>query len=246
MSDEIFRIVVAGGVVLACLAFVTQAIIVFAIYRVTRKTEEKASAFMNRAEPILSKAGPTIDKAGSIIDALGPAVGKIGPVIDRVGPVIQKVSLALDRVPPTIDKVHAIAEQTNVLVRRATELTASANQVVVTTNQIMMDARPHVNEITTEAAAIVRTGREQVERIGELIHDAGEVARNRIQQIDHAVESTVDQVEHVGDSVKSAVLRPVREVNGLAAGISAAVATLVRGQRTRGVDAATQDEEMFI
>ena len=34
MSDEIFRIVVAAGVVLASIAFVVQAGIVFAIYRV--------------------------------------------------------------------------------------------------------------------------------------------------------------------------------------------------------------------
>jgi hypothetical protein len=42
------------------------------------------------------------------------------------------------------------------------------------------------------------------------------------------------------------VLRPVREVNGIAAGISAAVSTLVKGQRKSSVDAATQDEELFI
>jgi hypothetical protein len=53
-------------------------------------------------------------------------------------------------------------------------------------------------------------------------------------------------VENVSDAMKRAVMRPVKEVNGLAAGISAAVSTLVRGQRKSSVDAATQDEEMFI
>jgi len=38
----------------------------------------------------------------------------------------------------------------------------------------------------------------------------------------------------------------VREVNGLAAGISAAVSALVHGSRRPSVDHATQDEEMFI
>ena len=51
--------------------------------------------------------------------------------------------------------------------------------------------------------------------------------------------------EQVGDAVKRAVMRPVREANGLAAGISAAVSTLVRGQKS-SVASATQDEEMFI
>jgi hypothetical protein len=41
-------------------------------------------------------------------------------------------------------------------------------------------------------------------------------------------------------------MRPVREVNGLAAGISAVVATLVKGARRSSVDVATQDEELFI
>ena len=68
----------------------------------------------------------------------------------------------------------------------------------------------------------------------------------RLEQIDHAVEATVNQIENVSGTVKSAVLRPVREVNGIAAGISAMVSTLVRGQRKNSVDSATQDEEMFI
>jgi len=38
----------------------------------------------------------------------------------------------------------------------------------------------------------------------------------------------------------------VREVNGIAAGIGAALATLMRGHRRSRVDSATQDEEMFI
>ncbi|MEI9975506.1 MAG: hypothetical protein WDO73_27625 [Ignavibacteriota bacterium] len=45
-------------------------------------------------------------------------------------------------------------------------------------------------------------------------------------------------------AVKRAVMRPVREANGLAAGISAAVSTLVNPRKA--VDAVTQDEEMFI
>jgi hypothetical protein len=51
-------------------------------------------------------------------------------------------------------------------------------------------------------------------------------------------------VEQVGESVKRAVMRPVREVNGVAAGISAAMSAL--GRKKAPVDTATQDEEMFI
>ena len=93
---------------------------------------------------------------------------------------------------------------------------------------------------------IAKEGREQVERAGELLHEAGERARNRLEQIDATVESTVGQVEQMGDSMKRAVMRPVKEVNGIAAGISAAMATLIKKPRKSSVDSATQDEEMFI
>ena len=49
----------------------------------------------------------------------------------------------------------------------------------------------------------------------------------------------------VGDALKRAAMRPVREANGVAAGISAAVSTFVKG-RKYPPDMATQDEEMFI
>ena len=89
-------------------------------------------------------------------------------------------------------------------------------------------------------------GREQVQRIGDLLHDAGDRARTRLDQIDQTVENTVEQIGQAGDAMKRAVMRPVREANGLAAGISAAVSTLVHHSRKPSVDQATQDEEMFI
>ena len=109
----------------------------------------------------------------------------------------------------------------------------------------MQDTRPTIADISDETVAIMRSGREQVERMGDLLHDAGDRARARLEQVDQSVESTVNQIENVSGAVKSAVLRPVREVNGIAAGISAAVSTLVRGHKS-SVDSATQDEEMFI
>jgi ABC-type transporter Mla subunit MlaD len=130
-------------------------------------------------------------------------------------------------------------------VERAGVLIQSANRVALTANEILVDNRPRIADISSEAATIVRTGREQVERVGDLLHDAGDRARARLEQVDHTVEATVQQLEQVSNTVKKAVSRPVREVNGIAAGISAAVSTLVRGHKSR-VDSATQDEEMFI
>jgi hypothetical protein len=58
------------------------------------------------------------------------------------------------------------------------------------------------------------------------------------------VAATIEQVEQVGGAAKRAVTRPVREVNSVATGISAAVSSLV--QRKSSMDSASQDEGMSI
>ena len=131
------------------------------------------------------------------------------------------------------------------MIAKAGPAVDQAGKVLATTNRILEDARPRISEVSTEVVEITKEGRQQVERLGELLQDAGDRARNRLEQIDHTVESTVEQVEQVGDAMKRAVMRPVKEVNGIAAGISAAMATLVKKPRKSSVDSATQ-EEMFI
>ena len=228
MSEDTFRIVVTVAVLLASLAFVVQAGIVLALYRMTRKIQDQTSGLMERLVPVLLKVEPMFDKAG--------------PVIERIGPALDSVSEAAAKVGPAVEQV---VEKAAVFMERGGQLVKTANQVALTANQIMQETRPKIANISNETLAIVHSGREQVERMGDLLHDAGDRARTRLDQVDHAVESTVNQIENVSGAVKSAVMRPVREVNGLAAGISAAVSTLVRGHKS-SVDSATQDEEMFI
>lgn len=176
MSEDVFRWVVSVGLVLSCIAFIGQALILAAVYR----------------------AGKEAQKAGKDIQ------GKVAPLVDRF---------------------HAILD---------------------TTSRILDESRPHVADITADTSAIAKTARLQAERIGELIDDANTRARTRIAQFDHAVEQTIGQVEQVGETVKSAVTRPAREVNGLLNGVKAAVNTYAEGRRRPSVDHATQDEEMFI
>jgi ABC-type transporter Mla subunit MlaD len=166
--------------------------------------------------------------------------GRVEPVLGKLEPVVEKAGPLLDRVIPAVEKAGNSAERIGRVADKAAAVLASVNHIVE-------DNRPRVAEVCGEAVAMAEKGRQQVDRIGELLDEAGDRARNRLEQIDGAVENTVDQVEHAGDSIRDAVLRPVREVNGLAAGISAAVSSLVKGgSRRSSVDSATQDEEMFI
>jgi ABC-type transporter Mla subunit MlaD len=156
---------------------------------------------------------------------VGPLIDKIGLTAEKAGPAIDEIGMVAGKLVPVLDEVGT---------------------VLAATNRIVEEAGPRISELSEEAVGIARSARQQVERIGEVLHDAGDRAHARLEQIDQAVDSTVEQVGQAGDAMKRAVLRPVREVNGLAAGISAAVSALVHHSRKPSVDQATQDEEMFI
>jgi hypothetical protein len=232
MSEETFRIVVAAAVLIACLAFVVQAGVVIALFRLARKMQAKTAGFMEKAEPVLAKVEPVFDK-------IGPVIEKIGPALDSINTAAAKIGPAIDRFRPVVDRAVVVVERTGVLIQ-------SVNRVTPLPTWSCRMSVPVSRTSLTKPSPSSVPGANQVERVGDLLRDAGDRTHARLEQIDHAVEVTVKQIENVSGTVESAVLRPVREVNGIAAGISAMVSTLVRGRRKNSVDSATQDEEMFI
>jgi uncharacterized protein YoxC len=170
------------------------------------------------------------EQAAPFVESVDPVLRKVEPMMDRVGVLLEKAGPVFEKAGPALESIEAVA--------------GKAGNLVTSVNRIVDDTRPRVAELSDEAVAIVKTGRDQVERVGELLQDAAGRTRQRLDQIDRSVDSTIHQVEQVGESVKRVVMRPVREVNGVAAGISAAMSAL--GRKKAPVDTATQDEEMFI
>ena len=224
MTEEWFRIAVIVGVGLAALAFVVQAIVAIAFYAAFRQLRGKVDVLSERVDPVIQKIGPFLDRAA-------PAVEKAGPVFERAG--------------ATLDRLSPLLEKSGPLMASVTQAANAAQNLLGTVNGVVRENQPRIAEASREIAGVARAGREQAERLGAILIDASERARTRLEQIDETVNSTVAHVEAAGQSVKRAVLRPVREVNGVAAGISAAVVTLIKGRKA-SVAAATQDEEMFI
>lgn len=238
MPEDIFRMVITAAVLLACIAFVVQAAVAIAFYKTVRKIQLKVDHMGGTIEPLMGKVEPLIEKVGAIID-------EAAPVLERLAPMMDGATATMERMKPVIDRTAQVIGKIGVVVEQAGPALENARQVVANTNQVIVEARPRIVEFSDEAAAAARSARQQVDRIGELLHDAGDRARARLEQIDESVENTVGQVTQVGDAMKRAVMRPVREANGLAAGISAAVSTLVHPRKT-SPGSVTQDEEMFI
>src|ERR1035441_602956 len=231
MSDDVFRIVVTVAVGLACLASLVVAGVAVAFYRHPPPMQRKVDELADIIEPVVAKIGPVVDKIGPVVDRIGPVLDSAAPVIEQIPLMIEKAGLAMDQIGAASQKIGSAVD--------------SARGIMDTAGQIIEDPRPRIAEVSSEVAGIARSGREQIERIGDVLHDATDRAHNRLEQIDQTVDNTVEQIGLAGGAVKRAAMRPVREVNGLAAGISAAVSSLVKGCKS-SVDSATQDEEMFI
>ncbi len=137
----------------------------------------------------------------------------------------KKFSPLIDRFGPLLDRFEAL---------------------ITSSGKILEENMPRISEVTTETVAIVKKTRVEVDRVSELIDDFNARAKTRIAQIDQTVDHTVGQVEHAGEAVRSAVLRPVKEVNGLVAGVKAAFSTYAQGGNRHSPENATQDEAMFI
>lgn len=118
--------------------------------------------------------------------------------------------------------------------------------LITVTGKILDENSPRISHITGETLHIVQAARQHADRIGELIDETNGRAKARIAQIDETVDRTVQQVEQASESVKSAVLKPVKEVNGLVAGVKAAVQVYAQGGNRNSPEHATQDEAMFI
>jgi ABC-type transporter Mla subunit MlaD len=231
MNDQVFRWIATAGVVLAAGAFVVLAVVAVAISRGLRQMQARIAGFLTSAEPAIARLESMIERATVLIDTATPQIEIAGAAFEKAGPLLERARVTLDKASANLERAAPLIEQ--------------AKTVLGNANLAIEENRPSVAEIIGQLADIARISREQVDRLGALLDDAGDRAHARLAQIDETVTGAVEQVGEMGGALKRAAMRPVREANGVAAGISAAVATFVKG-RKYSPDMATQDEEMFI
>ncbi|MEX2263761.1 MAG: hypothetical protein WD696_17535 [Bryobacteraceae bacterium] len=155
--------------------------------------------------------------------------------------------------------VFSLYKRTRQTQLKVNELAAKAGPVIDTLGKMVHEAVPkfarisdRAVEISDQAAAMslkateaVEIARRQMDRVEELLTDVSNRAKAQVDRIDTLVEDTVDRVHETTAAIQGTVMRPVREVSGIVAGVKTALSVYKRGQRP-SVDHVTQDEEMFI
>jgi uncharacterized protein YoxC len=224
MSPDTFRIVVTIAVAIATLFIVVQAIVMIVLFRVATTLQAKVSPLIEQAKPLIAK----IDKVAGDVPGF---VTKLEGVMAEAKPFIGKVMELFVEVRPILSKV--------------VEVLGAAKPIVENAGAIVQDLRPKIALVSSDVVEIVGVGKHQVQDASVLVTDFMGRARAKVERVDDAVDQTVEHVHQAGEAVKRSVLKPVRGVEGILAGVKAGIATYASGRRTT-IDHITQDEEMFI
>jgi ABC-type transporter Mla subunit MlaD len=126
-----------------------------------------------------------------------------------------------------IPKVESLVERANAVVPKVEALVESTRATV------------------DESRKLVASANAQLAKVDEVVTEATNRARIQMDRIEMVLDDTMDKAQQTVNVVSRGVLRPLREIQGLAAGIQAAFGVLLRSARP-SVDQATSDEEMFI
>lgn len=141
--------------------------------------------------------------------------------------------------------VFGMFKAVRTLQERVTIFLPKAEQFLSTAQVALADTQKQVKEISTRALTVLDTTQSQLTRVDGFVGDATQRARVQMDRVELVLDDTVSRVHETVVQLNNGLLKPMRELNGLAAGVRAAVQHLARRGRPT-VDQATADEEMFI
>jgi hypothetical protein len=113
------------------------------------------------------------------------------------------------------------------------------------TGRSIEQSRKQLTEVAVKTSSVLDLTQTQLTRIDEFLGEATLRARIQMDRVEMVLDDTVSGLYATAALLNKGILRPVREMNAVAAGVQAALASLFRGQRS-SVERATHDEEMFI
>jgi CBS-domain-containing membrane protein len=128
---------------------------------------------------------------------------------------------------------------------RIVPLTVKVDALVETSRSTVDEARLQMREITTKAGQILDVAREQMETLEDVLEDASLRTRRQLERAEIVVDDALARAQDTVELVHKGILAPIRGINGVAAGVRAALHFLLRGTRP-SPDQVTVDEEMFI
>lgn len=117
--------------------------------------------------------------------------------------------------------------------------------LVIATQSGVEQSRKQIVDITTKTSAILESARVQLLKIEDVVTDATGRAKVQMDRVEMVIDDTVIRAHQTVAAVHGGIMWPLRELQGVAAGMRAALRFLAHGHRAN-VAQATSDEETFI
>jgi len=113
-----------------------------------------------------------------------------------------------------------------------------------TSRQTIEDSRKQIADITAKTSEILDITHRQVQRVDEILEDAASRARVQMDRAEMVLDDAMGRAQRTVAIVEGGIVKPLLQIQGVAAGIKTAITFLLRG-RFNPADAHA-DEEMFI
>lgn len=158
--------------------------------------------------------------------AIAVAVSSISLLMNAIAAIgtFRAVKKLRDDIAPIIPRIQSTLEQ--------------ANQAIETTVR-------DVHSLVELGRDVLADMKAQVQHIDAARTDLTQQVKIHGQRLELVTEDILSRIQEVVGVFHGSVIRPVREVSGIVAGVRAAVQTFLLGRRGSPTRA-THDEEMFI
>jgi len=124
-------------------------------------------------------------------------------------------------------------------------LVPKVEALVETSHATLNETKAMIADVKVKTSQILDSGKKQLTIVEAMLQDASVMTRKQIAHADVVLDDVLRRAELTVDLVHEGILRPIRSLNGLAAGIRAGIEFMLRKVRANP-DQVTVDEEMFI
>jgi hypothetical protein len=128
---------------------------------------------------------------------------------------------------------------------QVTIIASHVESFVETAQRTFEQSRKQIADVAEKTNAVLDLTHKQLVRIDDVLGDATSRAKVQMDRVELILDDTLSRLHETTALLHKGILRPVREINGVAAGVQAALGYLFGGRRLT-VERATHDEEMFI
>ena len=141
--------------------------------------------------------------------------------------------------------LFGIYRATRSLEEKVNPMLPKVEALVETSRQVVEANKTQIHEITVKTNEILDTAKIQLARVDEVLEDATARAKVQLDRAEMVIDDTMQRAQQTVAVVHQGVMKPLREIQGVAAGIRAGLNRLMGGKHDGPLEA-TADEEMFI